>query len=782
MFNWLPRFIDSLAPSTSAQEVSPLHQVGLALVAVAFVVLSTLIVSFDSLVQPDPGLSTLRVGSLAPQDIRAPQAVTYESDVLTERRRQDAASAVSTVYDAPDPGVARQQIALLQQILDYIENIRRDPYGSQSQKISDINAVTALRLNETIVENMLQLDDETWRAATAEAVNVLERVMREAIREPDLSVVLDQLPSQVALRFDPRTAAVIVALIRDLLRANRFPNPAATEAAREAAAAAVSPESRSFESGQIIVAEGTPIDAVAYEALLELGLLETDDRRVQSVVQAALASLLVMIIVGLYLARNASRIYARARFIALLAAMFLIALLGARVFSGDPAHYIYPTAALALLLVIVTEPEIAILCAVGLGLLVGLIANVSMEITALVSVGGVIGALILRRTERLNGYFIAGLVISLVNMIVVTLFNLDLLAGGDVSALGSLLIFAAINGVIAAMAALLGMYAISYLFNLPTSLRLVDLSQPNQPLLQRLLREAPGTYQHSLQVANLSEQAANAVGANAELVRVAALYHDVGKMLNPAFFVENQADNVNPHDVLNDPYRSADIILSHVADGEQLARQYRLPVRLRDFILEHHGTTRVGYFYTRAVEQAGDEESVDVEQFTYPGPKPQSRETAIMMLADSCESTVRARKPTNKTQIAEIVDGIIDARMRDGQLDEANLTLRDVKLTRDIFVEMLQAVFHPRINYPSMPQQKRTGELPPEPKVPVEVMDAPADPRSKTSSQEIPALRVEEDDDEPMSEVPPLRRTQRLNPVVVEPDADTEDQEDDERA
>ncbi|MFN8564625.1 MAG: HDIG domain-containing protein [Anaerolineae bacterium] len=267
---------------------------------------------------------------------------------------------------------------------------------------------------------------------------------------------------------------------------------------------------------------------------------------------------------------------------------------------------------------------------------------------------------------------------------------------------------------------------------------------------------------------------------------MAALYHDIGKMLNPAFFVENQADNVNPHEVLNDPYRSADIIISHVTDGEKLARQYRLPVRIRDFIMEHHGTTLVGYFYTKAVEQADDEEAVDIEQFTYPGPKPQTRETAIMMLADSCESTVRARKPTNKAEIVDIVDSIIENRMRDGQLDESDLTLKDINVTRGIFIEMLQAVFHPRINYPALPTPRRqTMELVPEVAAPVrediEALEginriesgehpAVAEPEpqriQRTPTVELPAVKL--DDDAPMPEVPPLRRTQKMS--AVEPD------------
>src|SRR5690606_22308032 len=242
----------------------------------------------------------------------------------------------------------------------------------------------------------------------------------------------------------------------------------------------------------------------------------------------------------------------------------------ARIFSGNDQIYIYPTAALALMFVALEGPQIAIIGVIALAVLVGLMANKSLEIGVLVLLGGLFASLTLRREERLNNFFISGLVVACSNIIVVSVFNLEMLDVGEGDNLGLLLLYSAVNGGFAAAVALAGMYAVTLLFNLPTSIKLMELSQPNQPLLQRLLREAPGTYQHSLQVGNLSEQAANAIGENSELVRVAALYDDFGKLLNPAFFIENQADNVNPHDVLRDPYRSADIIISHVTDGERL--------------------------------------------------------------------------------------------------------------------------------------------------------------------------------------------------------------------
>lgn len=795
---WFPRLTGRLAAESDDPSWGQGWRLaGLVLAILAFVLASTLIVSLDSILPADADLAALVVGDVAPQDIHAPVSLTYESEVLTERAREAARAGVAPVYSPPDPAVARQQIQLARQILDYVDAVRRDPFGTSDQKIEDLSHITALTIPSTIMRSILAMDDETWRSVDGEIINVLERVMRESIRDLDLAQMRDQLPTQVSVRFDPEAANVVVAIVEDLVRTNRFPDPDATEAARLQAAADANVESRTFERGQIVIRAGTRIDSVDYEALDQLGLLDRTDLRAQVILRALLASLLVTVVAALAVIRYSKELALTPQLVGLLASIFLIMLLLGRVFLGETQIYLFPGAALALLFVAVANAPVAIMGVLGLAWLVGLMsASIGnpFEAAAMIVMGGVIGALVLRRSERLNSYFFAGLVIAIVNTIVVTLFNLELLAASDAYGLSLRVVYAMINGIVAAMAALAGMYLVTLMFNLPTSLKLVELSQPNQPLLQRLLREAPGTYQHSLQVANLCEQAANAVGANAELVRVAALYHDLGKMLNPAFFVENQVDSVNPHDVLNDPYRSADIIISHVTDGDRLARQYRLPGRIRDFIMEHHGTTLVSYFYNQAISQTDEAESVDIDQFTYPGPRPRTRETAIMMLADTCESTVRARKPTRKQEIADIVQQMVDARVRAGQLDDSYLTLNDLNNIRSIFIEMLQAVFHPRINYPPLPAPgapREPSELPAETNSdrsaaeavaaakiaePVEVSEpgrpAPArtEPNAKPEtapkprvplSGEFSAPLLGDDDEAPLLEVPPLRRNAR---------------------
>jgi hypothetical protein len=227
-------------------------------------------------------------------------------------------------------------------------------------------------------------------------------------------------------------------------------------------------------------------------------------------------------------------------------------------------------------------------------------------------------------------------------------------------------------------------------------------------LLQFILRNAPGTYQHSLQIANLSEQAAELIGAKALLTRVGALYHDAGKARYPHYFIENQIPgSPNPHDELS-PKESAEVIIRHVSDGLDLAKKYRLPRRIRDFIAEHHGTTSTRYQYGKALEKAGgDHSKVDAKSFTYAGPRPQSRETALVMLADGCEARTRAERPKTREELEKIVKSIIDSRISSGQLDDTGITMRDLSMIAESFTTTLRGVYHPRLMYPKIDEETK---------------------------------------------------------------------------
>jgi putative nucleotidyltransferase with HDIG domain len=274
-----------------------------------------------------------------------------------------------------------------------------------------------------------------------------------------------------------------------------------------------------------------------------------------------------------------------------------------------------------------------------------------------------------------------------------------------------LLVEAVVNGALSSSLTFLSFSLLGSLFGITTHLQLLELAHPNQPLLYRLAREAPGTYHHSIVVSNLAESGVEIVGGDPLFARVAVLYHDIGKIVRPTFFIENQANLENPHDLL-DPRVSARVIIDHVIDGVRLAKKARLPQPMVDIIQQHHGTSLIRYFYVKSVEAGED---VTEDEFRYPGPKPQSKEAGVVMLADSIEAAVRAaagggRLASTKDAGREgvqtltgIVDTIISERLDDGQLNECDLTLREIEMIRRTFVQILEGIYHPRVEYPSMP-------------------------------------------------------------------------------
>jgi putative nucleotidyltransferase with HDIG domain len=360
--------------------------------------------------------------------------------------------------------------------------------------------------------------------------------------------------------------------------------------------------------------------------------------------------------------------------------------------------FLYPAAAFSIIVAVIFETRLAIFLTMIQAALVGYIAQDSLEIAVYAAVGGILAVLTLRDVQRLNALFRVGLVAAVGNLAVILIFRLPT----DIAAMDllTLLLLGLINGsVLSAGLALAGIFLIGSVFGVITPLQLQELSRLDHPLLQELLRKAPGTYHHSIMVANLAEQGAEKVKANSPLVRVGSFYHDIGKMNRPEFFSENQ-NGGNPHDNL-DPYSSARIIISHVTDGLELARRYRLPSRIRDFIGEHHGDRVLKSFYKKALDSAGgEEEAVDPARFRYKGPRPRSRETGIVQLADSIEATSRALGPNTEEEIERLVNKIVDEHLSEGQLVHSGLTLGDIQLLKESFIKTVKGRFHVRVRYP----------------------------------------------------------------------------------
>jgi putative nucleotidyltransferase with HDIG domain len=308
------------------------------------------------------------------------------------------------------------------------------------------------------------------------------------------------------------------------------------------------------------------------------------------------------------------------------------------------------------------------------------------------------GALLVRSVRRSSDFFVAGFSAAGVGLVTILAFRL-LNQGYDWLGLGTYAVGMLISGGLAGALTIGSLAGLGRVFGVTTGLHLLELSHPNHPLLRRLMQEAPGTYHHSMMIGTLGERAAEQIGADALLVRVAAYFHDIGKLISPASFAENQAGIDNIHEQL-EPKESAELILQHVYEGVRLARKFHLPEALEDGIWQHHGTTLISFFYQQALALYGADQ-VNIEDYRYPGPKPQSREMAILMLADCVEAAVRSSPGADADQIRAIIQRLAQDRLQDGQFDECNLTLRDLAIIQESFATVLQGFSHPRVTYPA---------------------------------------------------------------------------------
>jgi putative nucleotidyltransferase with HDIG domain len=385
-----------------------------------------------------------------------------------------------------------------------------------------------------------------------------------------------------------------------------------------------------------------------------------------------------------------------------IAVIFLVFLAGARLTipGRTVLPYAFPLPAVGLLIATLFGVEAGIVFSVALALLAPYALPNTLDLLPFYLITSLTGVLVLGSARRVWSFFRAGAAITGAGIAMLIAFRLPF-TEMDAVALLQLTGAAIFIGLASSSAALILQYFLAQSLGLTTALQIIEISRPDFPLLQFFLRTAPGTYQHSLQVANLAEQAAELIGADALLTRVGALFHDVGKSLNPMFFIENQPQGeINTHEDI-DPVEAAAAIIAHVTDGVALAHKHKLPRRIDDFILEHHGTMTTRYQYNQALEAAGgDASKVDVEDFRYPGPRPRSRETALLMLADGSEARARAERPQTEEDIRKIVLSTIEAVQKQGQLDHTQLTLRDLSIITDAFVTILRGAYHPRVNYP----------------------------------------------------------------------------------
>ena len=674
-----------------------------------FILVVSCVIVFFSLILPDAFRQSalpMEIGDVATQDILAPYSMTFESEVLTARARSDAANAVDPVFLPTDPSIGRRQVESLRTILYYITTVRQDVYATTEEKISDIQAIENLNLSEESITRILLLSESRWNAIQSEATSVLEQIMRNTLRERDIFTARRNIPSMIDFAFPEDQANIVTEVVEPFIIPNSLFSEELTEAAIEDARESVDPIIRSFITGETLVRRGQIIREVEWEALQRYGLIQASDR-VQDTIGAGVLTVLLGSLVGLYFKYRKDQKQYSVKALLLISLTFLFFLVIARfvVIDRTILPYIYPLAAFGLTLSIIFNIEVALILSIILSLFTAYGLPNGLDLTIFYIVPTAIGMLVMGKARRIGSYFFAGLMIGLAGIGIILGYRLpDTITDWiGIATLSGVSVF---NGLGAASLTLLLQYVFSHSLGMTTTLQLLDTARPDHPLLQQMLRNAPGSYQHSLQVANLAEQAAEAVGADGLLVRVGAIYHDCGKSVNPQFFIENQIQNEpNPHDDI-DPYVSAQTIISHVIDGVELAKKYRLPSRIIDFIREHHGTMHTHYQYTQALKTADNPDDVDKSRFTYPGPRPQSKETALLMLADGTEARARAEVPKDENELKELIDTVFNFYEQNGQLADTNLTLRDLEIAKDSFFKTLKGTYHPRVKYPALMDAK----------------------------------------------------------------------------
>jgi putative nucleotidyltransferase with HDIG domain len=681
----------------------------LAIAAAALMVVLSVILAID--IQPAETVD-FRVGEVVRADIRAPRAVSFESQTLTTEARAEARAAVPSQYDF----TSENAIAIAaEQASQFDERVRRidtafDADLTEQERVALLE-VAVPNLTEKSRATVMNLDAARWDVVRTEAARVLDTTLRSELRDTQVAQTRATIAGRMGGDLDEAERMLAAELIGPLVVPNSSFDQGLTDQARDKAAADVAPVRVNIAQGQIVARNGEPLTAVHLEVIEELGLGQDAAPDVASVAGWFLLAALVVAMLLAWIWRFRPSFWHRDNVLVLIGLLVVAAVVAMKLTADrEVLGYFLPTAAIGMLIAILLDASVATIVMAIIAIVGGALNGTSLEYAAFTFLGGLAGILAVRKGDRLQVFVQAAIAIFLVNAMVVSVFSL--LGTRDIRGVLELW-FASGAAAAGSSVAAVGTFAVlGSAFGILTVFQLLELANPSQPLLRRLLVETPGTYHHSLMVGNLAERAAEAIGADPLLTRVAAYYHDVGKLANPLAFIENQAGGENIHDQL-EPEVSAQVLKQHVADGIDTAYAAKLPKALIAYIPQHHGTAIMSYFFARArglaaapygglqtAEGGKAAAAVDERKFRHAGPKPQTREAALIMLADGVEASVRSLESRDEPAIRAMVTRIMDERTADGQFDECELTFRDLERIKNAFVEQLLGMYHTRIAYP----------------------------------------------------------------------------------
>jgi cyclic-di-AMP phosphodiesterase PgpH len=641
---------------------------------------------------------SMKLGGIAASDIESPNTIRYMDKEATEAARQAAAEKVMTIYRLPE-NFQSNVANIFKTVLDYL-----DSNGGAAARTAAVGKLSSIGLTTDTIHALLELKNDQPVQLRLKTNAVIERLTSDGLLD---AAELRNLSSAVLFEgVDP----ALVPAVQDILMKSAGPlvvDSEATAFRRREAMSSVQPIMGSIQKNEMVVRKGEKIAQRHLDILRDLGLLKTSLSWTRIFGYAILIAF-SFFVVAVYLKTFAIRFYRDEKRLLIFYIIVLLSVLWAVMISETPIFSKYLIGVSAGMMTILTclllspmtamfsVPVLLLVVSVVLGLdtghfLVALFAYLAAYFHAV-------------RTQDRDSMFKAGVTISLSSMAIILVLTLVKFPGIK-QALMDVVLFGGLTGMLSFMIAMGLLPMFERLFNVTTPHRLLELSNPEEPLLKRLLIEAPGSYHHSILVGNLAESAAEAVGADALLVRIACYYHDVGKLKRPYFFIENQIHGVSQ---LSDmaPTLAALVISSHVKDGVEMAQENALPDEIVDIITEHHGSCLISFFYQQAQAEAKDGAGLHEERFRYPGPKPSRIESAIVMLADSCEAAIRSQKAPTPKSIEGTVNSIFETRLMDGQFDDCNVTLKQLGDIKTSLMKTLARVYHSRMEYPDLEELK----------------------------------------------------------------------------
>ncbi|MBP9920945.1 MAG: HDIG domain-containing protein [Proteiniclasticum sp.] len=642
----------------------------------------------------------LKVGDIAPVDFRA--NVDLVDEVTTKALIEDAVASVQNQY-TQELEVRRNALKESNDFFNGIIN-SRNPMVSLDEIATVLSERGTYGISQEGYFALLSIDNSDLRYALNTINNGINKIYETPLEEDDENKITRSRTemSDIVDSFSFNEAAknAIKQLVVTLVKPNYFYDEEATARLKEEAENSITPVL--IKKNQTIVKEGDPVNANQLEILSELGYLSESGFNALPYSGLVVAVLSIHLIIVFYLMRFYKVIYEDTKKIALIFLLMNLALALARVMVII-SPFIVPYTFLPMLLTILVKKRVGQSLALYSAVFLSIVTGFNVQVLLLLMLTSILSVIFINKVEERNDILKSSFYISVVTFVVS--LSLGFLLSNSVTDSIRNSLFAA-SGVILSGILVIGFLPlIENTFNVVTEIKLLELANPNHPLLKRLQMEAPGTYHHSIMVGNLAEAAAEELHANSILLRVAAYYHDIGKLSRPQFFKENQIGSKNPHDEIS-PNLSTLIIINHVKIGLEMAEKAKLPQEIKDLIAQHHGTTLVKYFYLTMKNNAEDPDSVKEEDYRYPGPKPKTREAGIMMLADSVEAAVRSISDPTQGKVEAMVYKIFKDKLEDGQLDECDITFSDVSKIRKNFLKTFGSIYHERIEYPEDKRKK----------------------------------------------------------------------------